>query len=103
MSDENLGLGEGPCQSGLRFDFQPCAKKQFCEHETKMSKTCWYHSDSELGRMVTSRHDGTVSRDFDKFVEWTGIYFFMYSNLVKAIKENWAQVLKSKIFRNFRF
>lgn len=53
--------------------------------------------------MVTSRHDGTVSRDFDKFVEWIGIYFFMYSNLVKAIKENWAQVLKSKIFRNFRF
>lgn len=65
-----------------------------------MSKACWNHSDSELGRMVNSRHGGTVSRDFDKFVEWTGI-FFLY--IVKAIKENWARVLKSKIFRNFRF
>lgn len=77
MNDENLDLGEGPCQSGLRFGFQPCAMKQLCEHKTEMSKACWHHSDSELGRMVSSGHDRTVSRDFDKFVEWTGIYFFL--------------------------
>lgn len=103
MNDENLGLGEGPCQSKLRFGFQPCAMKKFYEHETKMSKACWYHSDSELGRMVSSQQGRTVSRDFDKFVEWSGIYLFMQSNLFKATKENWAQVLKSKIFRNFSF
>lgn len=33
---------------------------------------------------------------------WNGLGFiFLY--IVKAIKENWARVLKSKIFRNFRF
>lgn len=98
MSDENLGLG----QSVLRFGFQPCAMKQFCEHEMEISKACWYYSDSELGRMVNSWHSRTVSRDFDKFVKWTGIYFYV-KQFFKAIKENWAQDLKSKIFRNFSF